>query len=85
MAKIMNGEWQLAETTVGFKCDVCDTQYTDVMDTQEFLHYSDVGGYNSIFGDGVSKEIDMCEHCVKKILGTWITTKGEWDVTEENH
>lgn len=30
------------------------------------------GGYHSIFGDGNVVEMDLCQHCVKEVLGQWI-------------
>lgn len=30
------------------------------------------GGYDSIFGDGNTVELDLCQHCIKEVLGQWI-------------
>lgn len=29
-------------------------------------------GYASIFGDGNDVELDLCQHCLKDLLGQWI-------------
>lgn len=69
---------------VSITCDVCHTIYSldqcnlnyDVrFETQEFLHYENTGGYNSIFGDGAQISIDICQHCVKKLLGQYLQIK----------
>lgn len=41
----------------------------------EFLEYSSIeytAGYGSILGDGNNVEIDLCQHCVKEVLGPWL-------------
>jgi len=42
------------------------------MEAQEFLSYSSVGGYASVFGDGAQVDFDLCQHCVKSLLGSAI-------------
>jgi len=60
-------------------CDVCETEYDDPMEMQEFLCYKDTAGYSSVFGDMNSLSLDMCQHCVKKILGKYIKViKYKW-------
>jgi hypothetical protein len=57
------------------KCDSCEKVYqegVDVFEIQEFLSWSMVGGYNSVFGDGNQVSLDLCQHCVKEILGCFI-------------
>lgn len=49
-------------------CDHCGKEYNDLMEIQEFLNYSNIGGYNSIFGDGNKIEFDLCQYCLKEIL-----------------
>jgi hypothetical protein len=29
-------------------------------------------GYHSLFGDGNLVELDLCQHCVKDVLGQWL-------------
>jgi len=67
-------ETVIQETQVqsGIVCDVCKKEYTDSMETQEFLHYADTGGYASVFGDMNVLKLDMCQHCVKDILGEYL-------------
>jgi len=52
------------KTIVSIICDKCNKEFTDDMEIQEFLHIRDAGGYNSIFGDGVKIEYDICQYCL---------------------
>lgn len=53
-------------------CDCCKKEYDDVMETQEFLSYKDTAGYSSIFGDMNRLSLDLCQYCVKKLLGKYL-------------
>ena len=57
-------------------CDVCKKTYSytdqDDFETQEFTCIHFRGGYGSIFGDDVSFETDICQHCLKEKLGEYI-------------
>lgn len=44
------------------------------------------GGYHSIFGDGNAVELDLCQHCVKEVLGPWLrVTEDGWPKTVPHH
>ena len=63
------------EFPVGMTCDVCKREFDckkDHLEVQEFHHINIEGGYGSIFGDGAKIECDICQHCLKKILGEYI-------------
>lgn len=56
-------------------CDRCGGEAE--LDDQdcEFHEFTSIqyrAGYGSIFGDGNRVEVDLCQHCVKDTLGTWI-------------
>jgi len=53
---------------VSVTCDKCGKEFTDEMQTQEFLYIRDVGGYSSIFGDGEDINFDICQHCLYEFL-----------------
>jgi len=63
-------------------CDVCKKEYrtekhangdmTDFIEIQEFTHIKFTGGYGSVFGDSFSFECDICQHCLKEKLGSYI-------------
>ena len=57
------------------KCDVCGDTYRygttvdEDLEIQEFLRINFVGGYNSAFGDMNRIACDICQHCLKKMIG----------------
>lgn len=56
-------------------CDCCKKEYHpyyDEMELQEFLHYTNTGGYASIFGDGVTMTLDLCQRCTRTLLGDYM-------------
>lgn len=54
-------------------CDRCAREAEhDDLEFAEFLSFACKGGYHSVFGDGNEIEIDLCQHCVKEVLGPWI-------------
>lgn len=55
-------------------CDVCKKEFnmeTDLTEIQEFHNIYFTGGYGSVFGDGCEFELDICQHCLKQILGKY--------------
>lgn len=57
----------------GYICDRCgrEAEVGD-MEAEEFISIEQVGGYRSIFGDGNQISTDICQHCLKDILGEWL-------------
>lgn len=57
------------------RCDRCD-RLAEVGDAelefQEFVSIDRKAGYASIFGDGNHVQVDLCQHCLKEILGPWL-------------
>lgn len=64
------------EIPASITCDICGTTYKiegeECFEAQEFLIYNNTCGYGSIFGDGDTIELHMCQHCVMKKLGKYI-------------
>jgi antitoxin CcdA len=61
-------------------CDVCKKEFDDKVDweeVQEFHCIDFVGGYGSIFGDGVTMKADICQHCLKKLVGEYLVRDNE--------
>ena len=52
------------------RCDRCD-RLADMSEAefQEFVSIDLTVGYASIFGDGEDVQIDLCQHCLKSLLG----------------
>lgn len=68
-------------------CDICKKTYCyrkdemninkdDCMEIQEFHHIGFRGGYGSIFGDGNDVTCDICQHCLKSVLGKYLVVEG---------
>lgn len=57
-------------------CDVCKNEYSrfgaEFFEWQEFTHIRFTGGWSSVFGDGCSMGVDICQHCLKEKLGDYI-------------
>jgi len=39
---------------------------------QEFFQWKFVGGYGSVFGDCTYGKVDLCQRCVKEVLGPYV-------------
>jgi len=50
-------------------CDKCGRRYDDDIEMQEFHLIRFNGGYGSVFGDGTMVECDVCQHCLKAMIG----------------
>lgn len=67
------------DQTIALKCDICGKTYDDIFEIQEFLLIDFVGGYGSIFGDGDTVECEICQYCLKDIIGKICRIKGQYD------
>ena len=61
-----------------FHCDCCgmDLLCGNTIETQEAISISYDCGYGSIFGDGNTIRVDLCQHCLNNKLGEYITVEG---------
>ena len=53
-------------------CDVCGERHDDPLEIQEFVSIRFTGGYGSAFGDGDTYECDICQRCLKRLLGSYL-------------
>lgn len=54
-------------------CDCCKTRFTaNDAGWFEIRSIEFVAGYSSIFGDGNTISIDLCQDCLKQNLGQWL-------------
>lgn len=51
------------------ECDICGCKYDNEMDLQEFHHIDFTGGYSSVFGDMTRIKCDICQDCLKNMIG----------------
>jgi len=66
---------QVVEVTDNIECDVCHKIFDpklDIFETQEFLYIDFRGGYGSVFGDENKVECDICQRCLKELLGKYL-------------
>lgn len=65
---------------VSLVCDCCHVEVGvhDVMEFQEFLSINVGCGFGSILGDGNDYEADLCQYCVKKLLGQYLRLKSNY-------
>jgi hypothetical protein len=70
---ITKKEMKEIESTESIICDICGKEYNieDWLEIQEFHHINFVGGYGSVFGDGASIECDICQNCLKEMIGNF--------------
>lgn len=68
------------EAIAEITCDRCMKCFTkDDAGWHEMQSIEFVGGYESIFGDGMSVSIDLCQNCLKETLGPWLRIEpGAW-------
>lgn len=50
----------------GFTCDADDPE------AHEFLCHEHEGAWGSVIGDGMIVRVDLCQRCVKEVLGPWL-------------
>lgn len=57
----------------GFICSVCKIRYEadDFFELQEALHFKNCCGYGSVFGDGNTISLDICQYCISRVLGVY--------------
>jgi hypothetical protein len=58
-------------------CDVCKKEVEIFIDSQEVLYINFTGGYGSVFGDGNQVQGEICQDCVRKLLGKYLRVNGE--------
>ena len=52
-----------------FICDKCKVEIDNDMELQETHSINFTGGYNSVFGDMNTVRCDLCQHCLKALIG----------------
>ncbi len=52
-------------------CDRCSKEIdpTDHIEWQESYSIRFTGGYGSVFGDGADVNCDLCQYCLKALIG----------------
>lgn len=61
---------------VAYICDRCKKriEWEDHMEFQEMHHIDFRAGYGSIFGDETRVKCDLCQDCLKELIGEFART-----------
>lgn len=62
---------EIRYTPVAIVCDICQKKSSfeeDILTAQEFISIRKRCGYGSIFGDGTTLSLDICEDCFNKMI-----------------
>lgn len=72
--KIIEKRRRVVNETIAVQCDKCGqlVEAQDTMEYQEMLSISFTGGYAAVLGDGETYALDLCQHCVKALLGPYL-------------
>ena len=67
-----------------FICDKCgkEIKVDDLIEIQESYSIRFVGGYGSVFGDGAVVSCDLCQNCLKALIGEFCRYPREAHWTE---
>jgi hypothetical protein len=64
---------KLVQEISSYICDRCGREAeAHGGEAEELVSIDRVGGYCSIFGDGNRISVDICQHCLKDVLGEWL-------------
>ena len=82
MIKLKEIESQPTYEVESIKCDICNKTYNDTYELLEFTYIRKECGYSSVFGDGDIIEIDICQHCLRKIIVDNIVFENSYVIKE---
>ena len=54
----------------------------NLVEFSEFVSISFIGGYGSIWDDGMSVEVDFCQHCFKELCGKYCKTEDIYEISD---
>ena len=65
------------ERIAAIVCNKCGKRivHEDHIEWQESFIYCFTGGYGSVFGDGADLSVELCQGCMKELLGPYIRQK----------
>jgi len=58
-----------------FECDKCHKLIDDDLGLQETQSFEFIGGYSSVFGDGIIVSCDLCQECVYDLINDFCVTR----------
>ncbi len=67
---------------IAMTCNICGKDLlANFIEEQECFNITHTGGFGSVFGDGRTIAIDICQQCFKDKLGEYINYIDEEDLT----
>ncbi|MEX1666773.1 hypothetical protein [Zhongshania arctica] len=60
------------EEVTSMTCDSCKKIFENPIEIQEFQCILKTAGYGSIFGDGAAVHCDLCQYCLRDMLGPFL-------------
>lgn len=71
---------------VASTCNRCQRQLStdEPGEWQERLSFDHSCGFDSVFGDGNTISLDLCQHCVQEVLGQWLQITKSVDIGGSN-
>ena len=65
---------------ISLTCDKCKKVIPkdDIIEWQEAYTIEFRGGFGSVFGDGNEVECDLCQSCLKELIGPYAKVSDEW-------
>ena len=61
------------EEVISVICDYCKKDIpVDSIEGQEIQRIDFIGGYGSVFGDGIRVRVDICQDCLRDHIGEYI-------------
>lgn len=66
----------MSNSALGFECSRCKNKYYDDIhpfEMQEMLHWRNIGGFGSVWGDGNQVEVDLCQRCTLELFEPFAT------------
>jgi len=59
----------------GFECSRCKAKHDaeNFVEMQEMLYWRNTGGYGSVWGDGATVEVTLCQKCTLELFGDFAT------------
>jgi len=78
---------RIVQEVAACTCDRCRRRLTpdDPGEWQERLSFDQTCGFDSVFSDGNTVSLDLCQHCVKEVLGEWLRITPAADAESDPH
>ncbi len=75
MARIYKQVTKRVDELAAIECSRCEkvVECGDILEFQEVMSWSNTGGYGSIWGDGETVRVDLCQDCTYTLFNGFAT------------